>query len=146
MQSHLPQLTTVLLLIHLGFGCCFHHAHACEAECCPTPVAASEACPCRTHEHDEDSVNYGSTLDDFADGGHHGEQHHCAGEQCTFIALQPSLELTGEFVANSFALKVIAAGDEASSCRNYLDRNLDRLLPIAGPSLRTHLALRVLLV
>ena len=49
----LPQFTTFLLVMHMAFGCCMHHAHACEVNCCSEPAVSAEACPCGTHRDEE---------------------------------------------------------------------------------------------
>ncbi len=47
MQAFLSSLTAGLLFIHTVFGCCWHHAHACEN------VASAAACEthCCHHHH-----------------------------------------------------------------------------------------------
>ena len=134
MRSPLPQLTTILLLVHLGFGCCTHHAHACETDCCATPAASVEACPCDKHRDDETPVR------------HDEGQHQCDGNPCSFVSSEPVPEEIGEFVLALCSLEVVTAGATSESYLANLNRSLDRRLPFAGPSLRTYLALRVLLI
>ncbi|MEO8498056.1 MAG: hypothetical protein ABI614_23570, partial [Planctomycetota bacterium] len=82
MRFPLPQITTFLLLVHMAFGCCGHHAHACEVDCCSEPAAIAEACACDTHQNDGPAED--------SEGGDHGERHHCAGDHCTFVSSQSS--------------------------------------------------------
>lgn len=134
MRSPLPQLTTILLLIHLGFGCCMHHTHACESDCCATPAASVETCPCDTHRHDDPPVR------------HDDGQHQCDGNPCSFVSSDPVPEEVGEFALAICSLEVVTAGATSGLSLAHLDHSLDRRLPFAGTSLRTHLVLRVLLI
>ena len=133
MQSPLPQLTTILLLVHLGFGCCTHHAHACETECCAAPAASVQACPCDTHRHEETPVR------------HDDGQHQCDGNPCSFIYSEPLREEIGEFAVELCSLEA-AIGAASGLFIAHPNRNLDQRPPLAGNSLRTHLVLRVLLI
>ena len=145
-QLPLPQITTFLLLLHLAFGCCMHHTHACESDCCSTPIAQAESCPCGTHQHNQVPALSGNDLKDLAERDHDAEQHQCIGDSCTFVHSQPSPEQIGEVTADIHPLEVITADSDAGTCRSQMGGNLDQPLPIAGSSLRTHLALRVLLI
>ncbi|MDA1049360.1 MAG: hypothetical protein O3C40_02630 [Planctomycetota bacterium] len=146
MQFLLPQFTTFLLVMHMAFGCCMHHAHACEANCCSEPTATAEACPCGTHRHDDMTEGSVDGAGHVPEGGGHGQRHQCAGDHCTFVQSQPAPDEVGEFVANLCPLEMVATEGNVVSFRSHLDRSLDQPLSVAGTSLRTHLALHVLLV
>src|SRR5262245_40535131 len=51
MQAFLSSLTAALLFIHAIFGCCWHHAHACEH----SSVVAQTAKCCHHGHHNSDS-------------------------------------------------------------------------------------------
>jgi hypothetical protein len=137
-QFPLPQITTFLLLVHMAFGCCAHHAHTCEVNCCSEPAAVAEACACDTHLHDgpaEDSKS-----------GDHGERHQCAGDHCTFVSSPSSPEQIDERATDLSPLEFVGTDVNVDLFRAYLDRSLDQRHSVAGISLRTHLALHVLLI
>ena len=138
MRFPLPQITILLLLVHMAFGCCGHHAHACEIDCCAEPAARAEACACDTHQHDGPAED--------SEGSDHGEQHHCAGDHCTFVSSQSSPEQIGEFELDVCPLEFVVADVSVDLFRSHFDRSFDQRISLAGISLRTHLALRVLLI
>lgn len=145
-QFPVPQITTFMLLVHLAFGCCVHHAHACDTNCCSEPSTTAEECPCGAHRHynlTEHSVNEAGCL---AEPGADGGRHHCEGIPCTFVHSRPSAKQVGERVADGLLLEIVAADSHADSFRSRLDRGLDQRFSVAGSSLRTHLVLRVLLI
>ncbi|MCB9925312.1 MAG: hypothetical protein H6822_24250 [Planctomycetaceae bacterium] len=141
----LPQFTTFLLVMHMAFGCCMHHAHACEVNCCSEPAVSAEACPCGTHRDEELAEVSQDGVGHDAEGDGH-DQHQCAGDHCTFLHGQPTPDEVGEFVADHCPLEIAATDGNAVSVRSHLDRSLDQPLSVAGASLRTHLALHVLLI
>jgi hypothetical protein len=146
-QFPIPQITTIMLLVHMVLGCCTHHVHACETHCCAAPTASAEACPCSTHQHDSDvPASPVNGLVKVAESGSHGGQHHCQGNTCTFVRVQPSPEHIGEFAADICPLELIVAECDADSHRPYLERGFDPLLSPARPRLRAHLVLHVLLI
>src|SRR5881394_1932931 len=53
MQAFIASLTAALLFIHTVFGCCWHHAHACEQGA--TLAVSQPAKCCHHHQHDSDS-------------------------------------------------------------------------------------------
>lgn len=142
-QFPVPQITTFLLLVHMAFGCCMHHAHSCESNCCSEPAAMAEACPCGTHRHTEEAE--GST-NGVGEPTNRPQKHQCSGDHCTFLQSQPLPEQMGEFAADFCQLEAIAADSGIDSFRSRLDRSQDQPFFLAGTSLRTHLALRVLLI
>jgi hypothetical protein len=56
MQAFVASLTAALLFIHTVFGCCWHHAHACEHSL-KVAVSQPHKC-CHHHHHDEDSQQH----------------------------------------------------------------------------------------
>lgn len=138
-----PQITTFLLLVHTAFGCCLHHAHACEDNCCSEPSARAESCQCDAHQDDELAEKSTSAVGSFTAGGDHHEQHQCAGDDCTFVHTQLAPEEFDGSAAHAWPLDIVVAVD---SSRAHLDRSFDQRLAFAGTSLRRHLVLRVLLI
>lgn len=144
MQFPLPQITTFLLTLHMVLGCCTHHTHGCESDCCSVPAATTEACPCGTHRDDEVTTEPRNGVVDLAEGGDHGERHDCAGDDCTFVHSQPTPNQNNASTADICPLDLVAADDDSSHF--HLDCGLDQRLSIAGSTLRRHLVLRVLLI
>lgn len=142
-QFPVPQITTFLLLLHMAFGCCMHHAHTCEVNCCPEPTAVAEACACGTHE---EADHEGESANEDAEPANHPAKHHCSGDHCTFVQSQPSPEQMGEFVADFCPIEAVVTTDDVDEFRSQLDRSQDQHILHAGTSLRSHLALRVLLI
>jgi len=145
-QFPLPQITALLLLVHMTFGCCMHHAHTCETKCCSQPTATAKACPCGTHRHDDVTEASFNGLEHFTEGGGHGDRHQCSGDHCTFVQTQSSPEEVDEHAADACPLELVDANGNVDLFSSYLDRSLDQPQSFAGTSLRTHLALRVLLI
>jgi hypothetical protein len=141
-QFPVPQITMVLLL-HMAFGCCMHHAHTCEVNCCQEPAAMAEACDCSTHEHpgyEDDGSN------ECAEPADHPPNHHCSGEHCTFLQCQRLPELLCEFAADFCPLEAVLTGCDVRVFRSEPDYGQGPPILHAGTSLRTHLALHVLLI
>jgi hypothetical protein len=75
----LPHLTAAILAMHTVLGCCWHHAHACGADCRPTSSVESPA----THaNHDADQCGE----EDSGASESHG-QHKCVKGACVFLRL-----------------------------------------------------------
>lgn len=83
MRFPLPQLVTILLLIHMGFGCCFHHAHTCDSTSCK--LETTEACHSGVHQHPHPEL--AACADDvLCPVRHDTHSHNCSGNECTFVA------------------------------------------------------------
>lgn len=146
MPFPVSHITAFVLLLHMLLGCCLHHAHTCEMGCCSEPAAAAEPCGSHAHQHadhDDHSAGEGSK---GSDPGEHPHKHHCNGERCTFIQKQPSPEQLGVFAVESCPLEVAVSGYDADAVRVSFEGMNSQPVRVAGNSLRTHLALRVLLI
>lgn len=139
-----PHITTILLVFHLGMGCCLHHAHECVKNCCESPGPVAESCPCDSHSsHKEDDVSFGG----LALGGardHSPHRHDCEGEQCSFVAAsEPGPREKGDsnlvLNAPNDPLLCPEAGHDLA-CRV---RTAERPM---RPLLRAHLLLSILLI
>lgn len=82
-NSFISTLTMITMLLHAVFGCCTHHAHACEDGhadgSCRGPVVESAQ---ETHHHGNHAGC--DRPDDAADIGHHSAAKHsaaCSGHQ-----------------------------------------------------------------
>ena len=141
MQFPVPQITTLLLLVHLGFGCCSHHTHthanACEA------IAESGSCGFGhhgfagiTHHHDRLPLHDGSVP----------HQHRCDGVQCVFarLSLAPKLSDASVVAVGSWLSAVSLR--EVGQTDSLLRHRLDHFQSDAGPPLRVHLVYQVLLI
>ena len=155
MRSPLPQFTTMLLLIHMGFGCCFHHAHACDSEGhfpkCEQAGSRghAHAFGCEQHIHlpavtvvanDASRLPLGSGHED-----HHS--HECSGEDCDFIAVLPRIVSGGEKTSHSLSLAVKNLCHSSLTLRDTaLARNSAAAERSRSALRRTHLTLQILLL
>lgn len=87
-------LTNVILIasmvVHAIFGCCIHHEHSCEADCCDT-LSSAEACSCGGPDDCDPSDV--ATLDQPDDGEREHSQHaphQCEGGKCNFARTETS--------------------------------------------------------
>ena len=158
MPSPLPQLTTILLLVHLGLGCCLHHSHACDFGDCASNDCELETgygdgwkTHCHspighlTHKIPAGEVPLGERCEPPVGTTHEREHsHQCSKGDCIFIAdrtrVVSKIEASRHFSSRAFPVFVHAA---TFSCDRLSTNAAVRSL--AGHSLpRTHLALRVL--
>ena len=144
MRSPLPQLTTVLLLVHLGLGCCLHHSHACEMGSYELETAGAEGC--EHHRHSPNTAKPQKECDAPPVGigreGHHS--HECSGQDCTFIAVRPRLVSNIEEASHLSSLAAHTLGHAPTVSRGSLSAS--RFAPeLTRSSLpATYLALQVL--
>ena len=95
MQTPIPQLTALLLFLHISFGCCWHHAHTCEEDCCDAPSMAAESCPCSDHHQDDKPSHRQDPAQD-----HSRSEHQCSGDQCVFTKTETSSDILSPFTLN----------------------------------------------
>jgi hypothetical protein len=135
------------LLIHLGLGCCLHHAHACDARCCESPAPAADTCCCQGHRHDSQPVQPAKDPQAPRPTSPHEDrpQHRCDGSRCTVVRSEQSPEQRREVRCDVCLLEAdVTRGCDfmplcmAGKCENprYQD---------TGP-LRVHLLFSVLLI
>lgn len=143
MQFPVPQITTLLLLVHLGFGCCWHHAHTWAAVCCD----AVDCCDATVA-----NIGFGSCEADYHNDPHQrhkdGDRHpqHCEETSCVFARLDHAPDWDGAAsMAVSFWVTTASNHEEGRSDL-LLHRRLDHFLSDARPPLRVHLAYQVLLI
>jgi hypothetical protein len=108
MRHFVSIILTAAVLLHATLGCCFHHAHSCEADCCDTPSKTADGCPCHSDEHRESSdVTSHDEHHSDHDRPHHDRPHHgrhkCEGAECSFArtesaSVTDSLE-AGKYIA-----------------------------------------------
>ena len=134
----LRQFTAAIFSIHALIGCCWHHAHACEAG------RATEAYVAHA-EHDGHSPHGDLTAATFHGGPCDDSQHEhgCQGDRCFFVRA-----------------KAVQLPPLPSACVLLADINLQQAAPIhdetgrdlpsqggwPGASLRPHLLHQVLLI
>ncbi|MCA9146444.1 MAG: hypothetical protein H6823_24200 [Planctomycetaceae bacterium] len=146
MRYPLPQLTTLLLLIHMGFGCCFHHAHACDSSGCE--LKETHAGDCDGHDHPFASVvlhvtSSALTLSDCHEERH---SHECSGEDCKFVAISPRWGAAIE-EANEMSWLTVASLFPPTSTQQESSLAYEVAPARSGVALRrTHLALHILQV
>ena len=147
MRFAIPQLTTMVLLVHVGLGCCWHHAHACATLDADADVAAA----CCGHGGSDHRPHHDHCDHSFADtapfhGGHDRHEHPCEGDRCTFVRSKPSSEQGLDRDDGSFAA--------LSAVMPHVDRWIyDAAIEVAPLfhediplPLRAHLLFRVLLI
>jgi hypothetical protein len=132
MQAFIASLMAAVLFIHTIFGCCWHHAHACEHS---PPIAISQPAQCCHHHHN----------------GSDSKQQHtpcrcnvdCEGA-CTYVVPQKVKVEAPQHIAIDMAAVLpslagesveVTAAWKALSSPNHL-----------APPLRAHLLHQVLLI
>lgn len=146
LQFPIPQITTLMLLVHLGFGCCWHHSHRCTVALYSSPMRdEGTCCP---HYHDEASH---SNCHHNDDGPHRNDdtphRHHCNGERCSFVWSKPSPKQKGELSSVNCPVDRSAGAAVKSHLKEKLSRQiccLHRDLYHRGAQLRAHLLFNVL--
>ena len=154
MHFPIPQLATCILLVHMVFGCCLHHAHSCVASCCESPEPAAQGCGCRVHRHDvegrdgpENQHKHPQQGDDKphredASHEHSSGDHRCDGPSCVFVRTTDA----AEWLLEEFALSPAAEFQEREPVgAPSNDGSFCRPMP-SGPPLRTHLLYQILLI
>src|SRR5262245_29659845 len=79
MQHLVTLITTVAFWLHIGLGCCAHHAHATEGPACSdTTIPACQHCG---HQHDGQSE-----ADTSSPANSQSRDQACQQGQCVFMA------------------------------------------------------------
>ena len=149
MQFCIPHITTVVLLLHLGLGCCWHHSFTCKHD--EGHQTATNDVTCSCHEPGHAGNELGCATDGFADGtaihpGHSRHGHHCDGDHCTFVRSFGSSERAGELrlcvhpLETAGRLAPLDAPLQQSTGESLLNTRYVSL------TLRAHLVLSVLLI
>jgi hypothetical protein len=131
MQAFVANLTAALLFIHTVFGCCWHHAHACEHALTAAVTQPSKCC--HHHHHESDSK-------------HEHKPGKCKSDcegTCNYVLQQKVTIEAPQWVANDVltALPTLAGQQiEAAASWEAAPSLSDLALP-----LRTHLLHQVLL-
>jgi hypothetical protein len=147
MRFAMPQITTLVLLVHMGLGCCWHHAHACALPGFSThaafgavhddgPPSESSHHPCDRHDRAGSSVP--------ADQDEH--KHPCEGDRCTFVRSKPASELDRDLDASACSAATNFASPEPLVLSPCLLTQADLAPANRHGPLRMHLLLRVLLI
>lgn len=130
-----------LVLMHATFGCCIHHVHSCEVDCCDAPAATAGACPCGSHE--EEDVLDSSELAQHSNHGH--DPHRCEDEPCSFVAFASSnSDLDSIFSQPTATLSCITDADIVVSVSIAAEHK--KLSSVVSAAPRLHLVLSVLLI
>lgn len=143
MQFAVSHITTFVLLLHLGMGCCLHHAHRCVVNCCDTPGPSAESCPCDSHSSHDDEAPHGGLA---SDTGEHQppHSHHCEGDQCTFMrSSEPAPGEKGDLQLALCTLDEPPLTLDSGCDVAVASRTVDRPPPLP---LRAHLLLSILLI
>jgi hypothetical protein len=145
MRFAMPQLATIVLLVHMGLGCCWHHAHACVAHG-HAPHAGGEGCACEASHPPlcEHRCDHADGPD--APGGHEGHEHQCDGDRCEFVRSKPFCDEGRDGNVNAIAVPSVAP---AMECPLKLNASTMRAATSPGGlplPLRAHLLFCVLLI
>ena len=79
MRKLISLITAAAFLLHLGLGCCAHHAHAAEGSDCAGHALATA--DCQHHEHDHDGQPVSANPGDSSDP----PRDTCDDAQCVFL-------------------------------------------------------------
>ncbi len=89
MRFPVSQITTLALFVHVTFGCCWHHGHACV----PKRTGATTVAAvyhghghCESHGHEGEDPSDGTSYP--SDNGSH--EHQCQGSDCSFVLTETS--------------------------------------------------------
>ncbi|MCA9124150.1 MAG: hypothetical protein H6822_02190 [Planctomycetaceae bacterium] len=135
-------ILAAVVLVHATFGCCIHHAHSCEVDCCDSPAATAAACPCDGHNHEEES---GAGSWELArHSGHDNDSHRCEAEQCTLVAPEPSDNDLDDTFSTVTAFACLVVGADVTLVSNKPEHGKPPGVVSAAP--RLHLVLSVLLI
>ncbi len=145
----ISQVATILLVVHLGLGCCLHHAHTYARTCSDPIVAATTSCGCDAHADNEGSRAYRqhNYNGDPSTGQETKPRHHsCDGDRCSFVRSEPLPVQRGEsrFHCCSLDFTLSSAITELLHARQTVD--WDHLLCGGGLPVRAHLLFSVLLI
>ncbi len=80
-------ILAISMMTHATLGCCFHHAHSCESNCCDLPTATASSCECGSHgDGERERPNDARVHREFrgADHSQHHGQHECEEGSCNF--------------------------------------------------------------
>lgn len=148
-QFPIPQITTVMLLVHLGLGCCWHHAHTCSLNCCNLPAVTADSCSCDAHAHHEAPYEHGQRGhgdDALIRNGDKPHRHHCDGDRCSFVPSERSPEQKGELRFDLCPLDIAWSPTKSELIHSRRTHGQDHSLCDDGPPVRAHLLFSVLLI
>ncbi len=144
MQLPFPEITTIMLLVHSVFGCCWHHAHMCDSTYGESLATASAVHPCNYHVHGE--ACGGGKADDDASSDHDDGPHklQCGGFHCKFVRCKTAFEHLNKLSCDFLTLDIVVVAEKLEPSR--LCSQWDVVSHRSPPPLRKHLLLRVLLI
>jgi hypothetical protein len=148
MQFPIPQITSLMLLVHMGLGCCGHHAHQCVVDCSPVAdqTPGSVCGDAIVHQH------AGSCCEE--DRHHERSKHRqpdphrhlCEGLRCSFVRSERAPETSGELRLEICPWVTPAALDQVGAIHLGLVRNSAEPPFGERAPLRPHLLFSVLLI
>ncbi len=149
MRFPLPHITTLVLLVHMGFGCCWHHEHSSAVACDGGHHALG------VPSHDDHDQSHDDTFHaDHAD--HHSPAHSphepdrpcsndCDDSHCVFLRIDQALDLQGGTSVGSASCAAVTPCDHLPS-HALAGHVLDAWQRVQGTGLRAHLTFQVLLI
>jgi hypothetical protein len=145
----MPQIATILLLLHLGVGCCWHHAHSVATS---TGRAIcwhdhNRAEPGHSHEHDRHAVD-DEALAEHHEGDHQGDEQHgpCDDDRCTYVRGE-TVEIPSVLLAGGWIHGLLSPADASAACDGFVSANhATRFECDASLSVRAHLLFGILLI
>lgn len=146
MRFSVPRIMPVMLLFHLGMGCCWHHTHTFGMDRRDLPVATAETGGCGDHAHDAAQDTQRGHRADTPHRIANPHQHSCDGDRCTFARSKPPPEPRD--VSNFFFCSCDIPQSPTNSERidSRQAQGQDYLFRSGGLPLRAHLLFGVLLI
>ncbi|MFP6601082.1 MAG: hypothetical protein VB862_01010 [Pirellulaceae bacterium] len=145
MQTPIPQLTALLLFMHISFGCCLHHVHTCDVNGADSPAIRVETCPCSDHQHDNDGPlqkdDEQSSEQDKSPSG-----HSCGGDPCVFNKPETSSDVLSQFTHDLVASDITPEFSSPHIPSTILATAMEARHTGGYPPLRTHLFHQILLI
>ena len=120
------------VLVHMVFGCCWHHAHAYETHLGEKASLVETPCGCDRHGHESSGQPY-------KHGSHHGG---CDGAQCVFTRAESGQTAQGSIQAHCLPLMCVVPGPAAV---NGIGAGISALHH-SGPPIPLHLLNQALLL
>ena len=135
-----PHITTILLIVHSALGCCLHHAHVCEANCCETPAATAEMCGCDAHHHEGDEQT------GKPPHRHEPGKHACDGKSCVFVKTEKSAHEMAMALQELAAVQIACLWQQPELIEGHFACAPAARPPAASAPVRAHLLNQVLLI
>lgn len=130
-----------LVLMHATVGCCVHHAHSCEVDCCELPAATAVACHCDGHSHEKDN-GPGASLELANHSNHNRDSHDCEAAPCSFVASRSADKVWDVALDSATAIAFIGSAASFGRTLSIAPETPD----VVSSAPRLHVILSILLI